>query len=95
MRRWLGRFDKNSKRGMCLPIFMGERSISIAYIGFRNSMDGIDKRSRSVIYGIVFISIHIVPKPPVVNVDTNLEFKITVPSVPASALAKQRKSLAG
>ena len=34
---------------------------------------------------------HIVPKPPVVNVDTNLEFKITVPSVPASALAKQRK----
>ena len=37
-------------------------------------------------------SMHIVPKPPVVNVDTNLEFKITVPSVPASALAKQRKS---
>ena len=31
MRRWLGRFDKNSKRGMCLPIFMGERSISIAF----------------------------------------------------------------
>lgn len=35
-----------------------------------------------------------VPKSRVVNVDSNLEFKITVPSLPASALAKQRKSQA-
>ena len=39
-------------------------------------------------------SIHIVPKSPAVNVDNNLEFKITVPSLPTSALAKQRKSQA-
>ena len=38
--------------------------------------------------------IHIVPKSPAVNVDNNLEFKITVPSLPTSALAKQRKSQA-
>ena len=36
--------------------------------------------------------IHIVPKSSSVNVDSNLEFKITVPSLPASALAAQRKS---
>ena len=36
--------------------------------------------------------IRTVPKSPAVNVDSNLEFKITVPSLPASALAKQRKS---
>ena len=39
-------------------------------------------------------SIHIVPKSLAVNVDNNLEFKITVPSLPASAHAKQRKSQA-
>jgi len=39
-------------------------------------------------------SIHTVPKSPAVNVDNNLEFKIAVPSLPASALAKQRKSQA-
>lgn len=38
--------------------------------------------------------IRIIPKSPAVNVDTNLEFKITVPSLPASVLAKQRKSQA-
>ena len=38
--------------------------------------------------------IRTVPKSPAVNVDNNLEFKITVPSLPASALAKQRKSQA-
>ena len=38
--------------------------------------------------------IRIVPKSPAVNVDNNLEFKIAVPSLPASALAKQRKSQA-
>ena len=38
--------------------------------------------------------IRIVPKSVAVNVDTNLEFKITVPSLPASALAAQRKSQA-
>ena len=36
--------------------------------------------------------IRIVPKLPTVNIDNNLEFKITVPSLPASALAKRRKS---
>ena len=36
--------------------------------------------------------IRIVPKSSSVNVDSNLEFKITVPSLPASALAAQRKS---
>lgn len=35
--------------------------------------------------------IHIIPKS---RVDTNLEFKITIPSVPASVLAKQKKSQA-
>ena len=35
--------------------------------------------------------IRIVPKSAAVNVDTNLEFRITVPSLPASALAAQRK----
>ena len=35
-----------------------------------------------------------VPKPSAVNVDNNFEFKITVPSLPASALDKQRKSQA-
>ncbi len=39
-------------------------------------------------------SIHIVPKSPAVNVDNNLEFKITVPSLPASVHAKRRKSQA-
>lgn len=34
------------------------------------------------------------PKTPTVNVDNNFEFKITVPSLPASALAKQQKSQA-
>ena len=38
--------------------------------------------------------IYIVPKSLAVNADNNLEFKITVPSLPASALAKQRKSQA-
>ena len=38
--------------------------------------------------------IRIVPKSAAANVDTNLEFKITVPSLPASALAAQRKSQA-
>ena len=38
--------------------------------------------------------IRIVPKSAAVNVDTNLEFKITIPSLPASALAAQRKSQA-
>ena len=38
--------------------------------------------------------IRIVPKSSAVSVDTNLEFKITVPSLPASALAAQRKSQA-
>lgn len=38
--------------------------------------------------------IRIVPKAPAVNVDNNLEFKIKVPSLPASALAQQRKSQA-
>ena len=38
--------------------------------------------------------IRIVPKSPAVNVDNNLEFKITVPSLPASSLAQQRKSQA-
>jgi len=38
--------------------------------------------------------IRTIPKSPAVNVDTNLEFKITVPSLPASALAQQRKSQA-
>lgn len=36
--------------------------------------------------------IRIIPKSPAVDVDTNLEFKITIPSVPASVLAKQKKS---
>jgi hypothetical protein len=36
-------------------------------------------------------SIHVVPKSRAVNVDTNLEFKITVPSLPASTLAKRGK----
>ena len=35
-----------------------------------------------------------VPKSPAVNVDNNLEFKITVPSQPPSALAKRRKAQA-
>ena len=35
--------------------------------------------------------IRLVPKSPTLNADTHLEFKITVPSLPASALAKQRK----
>ena len=39
-------------------------------------------------------SIHIAPKSPAVNVDNNLEFKITVPSLPASVHAKRRKSQA-
>ena len=39
-------------------------------------------------------SVHIVPKSPAVNVDNNLEFKITVPSLPASVHAKRRKSQA-
>lgn len=38
--------------------------------------------------------IHIIPKLPAVNVDNNLEFKITVPSMPMSVLAKQRKAQA-
>ena len=38
--------------------------------------------------------IRVIPKSPTVNVDNNLEFKITVSSLPASALAKQRKSQA-
>ena len=38
--------------------------------------------------------IYTVPKSPAVNVDNNLEFKITVPSLPVSALAKQRKAQA-
>ena len=38
--------------------------------------------------------IRTVPKSPAVNVDTNLEFKIRIPSLPASSLAKQRKSQA-
>ena len=38
--------------------------------------------------------IHIVPKLPAVNVDNNLEFKITVPSMPTSVLAKQRTAQA-
>ncbi|MYC78756.1 hypothetical protein F4X10_23565 [Candidatus Poribacteria bacterium] len=38
--------------------------------------------------------IRVIPKSRAVNVDANLEFKITIPSVPASALAKQRKSQA-
>ncbi len=38
--------------------------------------------------------IHIVPKSPAINVDNNLEFKITVPSMPTSVLAKQRKAQA-
>ena len=38
--------------------------------------------------------IRTIPKSPAINVDNNLEFKITVPSLPASALAKQRKSQA-
>ena len=38
--------------------------------------------------------IQTVPKPSAVNVDNNFEFKITVPSLPASALAKQQKSQA-
>ena len=36
--------------------------------------------------------IRIVPKLPTITVDSNLEFKITVSSLPASALAKRRKS---
>ena len=36
--------------------------------------------------------IRIVPKSRAVNVDNNLEFKITIPSLPASARAKQRKA---
>ena len=39
-------------------------------------------------------SIHILPKSPAVNVDNNLEFKITVPSLPASVHAKRCKSQA-
>ena len=39
-------------------------------------------------------SIHIVPKSPAVNVDNNLEFKITVPSLPISVHAKRGKSQA-
>ena len=38
--------------------------------------------------------IQTVPKSSAVNVDNNFEFKITVPSLPASALDKQRKSQA-
>lgn len=38
--------------------------------------------------------IYTVPKSPAVNVDNNLEFKITVSSLPASALAQQRKAQA-
>ena len=38
--------------------------------------------------------IHIISKSPAVNVDNNLEFKITVPSMPTSVLAKQRKAQA-
>ena len=39
-----------------------------------------------------FSPIHIVPKPRAVSVDNNLEFKITIPSLPASVRAKQRKA---
>lgn len=35
--------------------------------------------------------IHMVSKSAAVNIDTNMEFKITIPSLPASALAAQRK----
>lgn len=38
--------------------------------------------------------IHIVPKSSVANVDNNLEFKITVPPLPANSHAEQRKSQA-
>ncbi|MCE2413349.1 hypothetical protein J4G07_05050 [Candidatus Poribacteria bacterium] len=38
--------------------------------------------------------IHIVPKSQGVNVDNNLEFKITIPTLPSSARAKQRKAQA-
>ena len=38
--------------------------------------------------------IHIVPQSLAVRVDNNLAFKITIPSLPASARAKQRKSQA-
>jgi hypothetical protein len=36
--------------------------------------------------------IHIVPKSSVINVDSNLEFKITVPPLPANSPTEQRKS---